>query len=72
MANWLFSLIGCLLIIYGLIKLIFVGFPAQVLKFFMKRIHANVTSTKEILFKEAFNNVNTNNKSGKLEILEIG
>jgi hypothetical protein len=40
----------------------------------MKIIHSNpkLNSVKEGLFKEAFSQVNTNNKTGKLDILEIG
>lgn len=48
-----------------------VYFPT-VLKFIMKKIHSQLREVKPKLFKEAFENVKTDNKSGKLEILELG
>ena len=38
----------------------------------MTRIHRHVKQVKEKLFKEAFEELKTNNKDGQLEILEIG
>jgi hypothetical protein len=71
-SNCLISVMCCPIMCYALVKIFFLGFPGQILNFCMKKIHARVKNTKEDLFKEALSNVNTNNKSGKLEILEIG
>ena len=46
--------------------------PSIVIKFVMTRIHFQVRNIKTKLFEEAFEKIDTNNKSGKLEILELG
>ena len=48
-----------------------VNLPAF-LNFFMKRVHNKISVVKEKHLKEAFEMVNTDNKTGKLEILELG
>jgi ubiquinone/menaquinone biosynthesis C-methylase UbiE len=46
--------------------------PSIVIKFTMSRIHKQVLNLKTKLFEEAFEKIETNNNTGKLEILELG
>ena len=70
----LFSIGLGLLAIVLLIKLLkpFAKYEPQFFRFIMTNIHWRVRDLKSKLFEEAFEKVDTNNKSGKLEILELG
>lgn len=61
--------VACTLILLKLaIKLFFPNF----VNFIMKKIHSRLESLKTEHFKEAFDQIKSNNKNGKLEILELG
>lgn len=52
-------------------KIAKMAFP-YMLNFIMKRVHSHLIDVKQQFFTEAFEQVDTDNKNKKLEILEIG
>lgn len=74
MASWL-QIIALIIIAYvlfvNLIKRVAHTYLPRILKFMMPRMHLRLRNLKTKLFEEAFEKVDTNNKSGKLEILEL-
>lgn len=59
-------------IIYQLTTRICIAFMGPILNYIMKEFHYQIRDAKVQLFEEAFEKVDTENKSGKLEILELG